>query len=425
MNGPGTTAEHFLLKALQLEADGYFTEAINYYRKAYKLKPELDTKITTFFVDGVEYDENGQMVSNEIVEADRTFKEDFTPLAVVPPKFEANDPNASKYLEENGYVVFTHMATKEQIEEAKKLFWDHVEDFTSVSRDDVSSWSNGNWPGDITNGIVADIGIGQSPFLWYLRTLPNVRKAFAGIWKDDDLLVSFDGCGTFRPVEYKQSWRTKGGWFHIDQNLYSKKGRHCVQGLMNLFHSGEYDGGYVVVPQSHHMMENAFSKYDDLCRMDSGDYYRFTRDIDFWESEKTAGYSHKHALRPIKLCLDPGDFVMWDSRTVHCNHPPTKLSDDPLAITSLKRLVGYICMTPASMATDLNSLIENRVYAFKNGMSTSHWPHEYHPTSGQPTRGVGAESPKIKLTDEDMHLIYSRKLSDVWSSEFKKVVEEQ
>ena len=38
--------------------------------------------------------------------------------------------------------------------------------------------------------------------MWYLRTLPNIKKSFSGIWEDDDLLVSFDGCGVFRPVEY-------------------------------------------------------------------------------------------------------------------------------------------------------------------------------------------------------------------------------
>ena len=44
--------------------------------------------------------------------------------------------------------------------------------------------------------------------MWYLRTLPNIKKAFASIWGDDDLLVSFDGCGVFRPIEYP---RERGG----------------------------------------------------------------------------------------------------------------------------------------------------------------------------------------------------------------------
>jgi hypothetical protein len=32
---------------------------------------------------------------------------------------------------------------------------------------------------------------------------------------------------------------------------------------------------------------------------------------ELWESD----------LKPIKICLDQGDFACWDSRTVHCNHP--------------------------------------------------------------------------------------------------------
>ncbi len=42
------------------------------------------------------------------------------------------------------------------------------------------------------------------------------------------------------------------------------------------------------------------------------DYMSFTRvdDAELWQ---------KH--QAIKLCLDAGDFAMWDSRTVHCNHP--------------------------------------------------------------------------------------------------------
>jgi hypothetical protein len=408
------TAEHYLLKALQLEAQGSLTEAISFYKKAYALKPELDTSLTTFMVDGVEYDDQGNQVFNtQFNEEDRSYKDDFAPIPLIPEKFDPGDPKAAQYLEENGYVVFSQLANSKEVEKAKGLFWDHIENFTSAQRGDVSSWKDDTWPGDPTNGIIFNIGIGQSAFLWYLRTLPNVKKAFAGIWGDSDLLVSFDGCGVFRPVEYKHTWRTKGGWFHIDQNLYQKKGRHCVQGLVNLRKSGEYDGGFVVVPQSHKMMENAFAKYSDLCQMD-GDYFRFERDADFWEDEKKriADYSHAHALQPVKICLEPGDFVMWDSRTVHCNHPPTRLSDDPSASTSLKRLVAYICMSPAKMAKDLEDLIENRVFAFNNGISTSHWPHEFYPSSGGKIPGLGGQNQQIASFPDVNLLVAGSKYSE-------------
>lgn len=95
------------------------------------------------------------------------------PLAITPRKFNVDDPEAAKYLEDNGYVilllvlyeyaknisyvVFSKAANAEQVEEAIKLFWDHVEKFTVANRSDVSSWSNDNWVGDLSNGIVSDI----------------------------------------------------------------------------------------------------------------------------------------------------------------------------------------------------------------------------------------------------------------------------
>lgn len=62
------------------------------------------------------------------------------------------------------YVVFKQLANAEQVEKAKGMFWDHIEDLTSVDRHDVSSWSDGNWPGDPTNGIIFGTFIPPPPF---------------------------------------------------------------------------------------------------------------------------------------------------------------------------------------------------------------------------------------------------------------------
>ena len=96
--------------------------------------------------------------------------------------------------------------------------------------------------------------------------------------------MSYDGCGVFRPPEVNEEWRTQGAWYHIDQNLYNRSGFHAVQvspppylylslsqvvldlisfykiqGLVNFFPSGPYDGGFVVAPKSHLMNEDAFA----------------------------------------------------------------------------------------------------------------------------------------------------------------------
>lgn len=66
-----------------------------------------------------------------------------------------------------------------------------------------------------------------------------------------------------------------------------------------------------------------------------------------------------------KLCLEPGDLAMWDSRTTHCNHPATKtltkIMNNNKESIQLRRLVGYICLTPTKFAEDKERLIKRRV----------------------------------------------------------------
>jgi len=61
-------------------------------------------------------------------------------------------------------------------------------------------------------------GIGHSELLWFVRSVPAVREAFERVWHTDDLIVSFDGAGAFRPWQIDASWKSKGGWYHVDQN---------------------------------------------------------------------------------------------------------------------------------------------------------------------------------------------------------------
>lgn len=346
---------------------------------------------------------------------------DYEPIPHTPPKFAFDDPAAKEYLDEQGYVVFKSVANEEEINQAKSLFWDFIEHGKGwegeqvIFRNDSTTWKHEWWPAERSNGILFRNGIGQSPFLWYCRTLPQVKKIFSLVWDDDDLLTSFDGCGVFRPPEVDASWTTRGGWFHIDQNCYRKQGRHAVQGLLNLYPSGENDGGFVVVPKSTHMMDNAFLIDPDICGKLKGDFVRINREAKWWTSLRRRT-TNNYDYRPVKLCLDAGDFVLWDSRCIHCNNPPTQLSEDPEAKKNLKRLAAYICMTPTRLAKNIDELVAQRVYAFQNGFSTNHWPHEFAPNSTRPYAAewpVGA--PHVKLTKEQAKLITGNKsVTDVY-----------
>ena len=104
-----------------------------------------------------------------------------------------------------------------------------------MRRSDPDTWTpEDGWLGSETNGIIANCGIGQAPFMWRLRLLPKVTEAFAAIWgcAEDELLTSFDGANVFRPWRRDPSWITKGGWYHVDQNAFNpgKAERCCIQG---------------------------------------------------------------------------------------------------------------------------------------------------------------------------------------------------
>jgi hypothetical protein len=341
-----------------------------------------------------------------------------------PPRFDSNDPHISTFFKENGYVVTKNVANKEQQDTAVSLFWDLCERSQPlIKRNDPKTWDTSHWVASPSVGIMSGYGIGQSEFLWYARLLPKVRESFSRIWNDDDLLVSYDGCGVFRPPEVNEEWRTSGAWYHIDQNLYNRPGLHAIQGLVNFFPSGPYDGGFVVVPKSHIMCDEAFARIPDLCSKKSRDYFRTPEDLEFWVEARKAisqrDITNKYDLLPVKLVLEAGDLVLWDSRTIHCSHPATR--NDPKSAGRLKRLAAYVCMTPASSAKNIEELAKYRVLAFQKGITTTHWPHEFYPSwmSREKLPGVGADV--VKLTPEQSTLITGKKLG--WDVYDEKLVE--
>lgn len=298
---------------------------------------------------------------------------DYVPTAepTEVPRFDVDDPKGYKYLEENGYVVFKEVATEEEIKKGRSLAWDFLEGLkTGIKREDPKTYDQG-WPDPFGKGIVAGDGVGQSEFLWFCRGLPKVQKIYSTIWETDSLITSFDGFCIMRPFEYNSKWKTKDGkWYHLDQNGWYKPDRICVQGLLNFYEAGLEDGGLVVVPKSHTIFSSIFKSRPKL--RNTGDFIPLTFDRDFW----TKDYKDAN-LKAIKPCAKPGDFLLWDSRTIHCNTPATKerpLPQNKGEILPPRRLVAYVCMTPSWRLNE--SIKSARINAYRLGLTTSHWPED-------------------------------------------------
>lgn len=346
---------------------------------------------------------------------------------VQSPRFDFSNPLQAKeglaYLETNGYVIVADVMTPEEIEKAKELFWEFIEGFSkrmetifpgfsaeceAINRNDPTTWDN-HWPGDSKNGIIGRYGAGQSPFAWFVRSRPKVINVFQQVWQTDDLLTSFDAFNAFRPWQLDPSWKTSGGWYHVDQNPKTKPGRVCVQGLVSLYDTTEDVGGLTVIPGSNQLFKH-LPKTQNI-----GGTHDFVPIMENHDLLKTTGR--------VLLCK-AGDLCLWDSRTVHCNSPAKEKAggcgdkgpqsdakedaqfqetlqgldwqDKHKAIKarqkkqkleyyreklkqqpkwSLLRLVCYVCMTPARFAS--SEVLALRKRAVKDTQTTSHWPHEF------------------------------------------------
>lgn len=300
----------------------------------------------------------------------------FTISEFESPRFDVDDLKFLEYLEEYGYVVIKGVASASDVAAAHDALWEFLQPACGMKKEDPSTWTDFKFHqiGSPDMGILHSNGINHSAYLWKARLLPKVRQAFASIYKDNNLLTSFDGGNIFRPWHNKsipdaELIRTRSGWFHVDQGS-KLRGLQCVQGLVTFTDADAETGGFCVIPGSHKYHDDLVSKY-------GGGGSNFVRCPMEYPALDDAQILPK---------LKAGDLLLWDSRTIHCNCPSllpsnnsnssSKGSESPLITKSpneLLRMAAYVCMTPAKWATA--EVLRTRVKLFERGKGTTHWPH--------------------------------------------------
>lgn len=216
-----------------------------------------------------------------------------------------------------------------------------------------------------------EAGIGHSDFMWYLRTRPAVKQAFQAVWNTTaDMLVSFDGAVVFRDPGLDPSWQTMAGWWHVDQH-YSRTD-HSVQGLINLLPADASSGGIGFAVGSHKLHAEYSARVARAVEANL-DAVEHTNEI--MNLSPSDPVLQRCPLRwPL---VQPGDLVLWSSRTVHAGMPAK-----PSGHNGLSRLAPLISMSPRTLAND--STLALRREAYNNGWTSTHLPHELilaHPTS--------------------------------------------
>ncbi len=225
-----------------------------------------------------------------------------------------------RHLQQHGYCVVRNVASADEIEKAKSLFWDCIEATNpGVERGDVETWQKWKVGSRVffffflfqqnfvfsqldSRGIVLDGDVLHSAGAWFLRGLPLVRQSFARVWNDDDLVCSFDSTIIWRPWTDTKLFKPRVEGLHIDQNPFDKPGLCCVQGMLPLFDVTPDVGGLAVVPDSHLDLEN-LKKRNDHWRLGG----------DFCVLSKQDPQQGKAKLVECKA----GDLILWDSRCLH------------------------------------------------------------------------------------------------------------
>lgn len=134
-----------------------------------------------------------------------------------------------------------------------------------------------------------------------------------------------------------------------------------MQGLVNLLPNGPDDGGLIVCKGGHLLSEAFHQAMKDEERIPAwtNEWYGFTDAGMKWLADQGCTWE--------KVCAEPGDLLLWDSRTPHYN-----LSSK----TSQPRFCLYTCYQPVTAATQED--LQRKKEAFESWLGTTHWAATRH-----------------------------------------------
>jgi len=271
------------------------------------------------------------------------------------------DPQWMKDLMRDGFVLVKGVITPEKAAEYVNQGEDWLEGFNlGYKRDDPSTWDVKSLPKHIKGGLYSHFSFAHSQFVWDCKTEPKIVELFETIWGTEKLTVSFDGGSLAIPLPLDQVDDNAAPWPHSDQSARRPQA-HCFQGLLNLLPNGPDDGGLMVMRGS----ANLFAQYFEEHKADAPPEGWPAVDGFTWDDEKLQWFKDR-GCEWVKPAKEPGDFVIWDSRTAHYGAFPKSQN---------KRFAVYICYKPDEYM--LPEQRQAKVEAFNRGYCTTHDPTDF------------------------------------------------
>ncbi|KAL4878102.1 hypothetical protein BJY04DRAFT_230001 [Aspergillus karnatakaensis] len=235
-----------------------------------------------------------------------------------------------------------------------------------------STWTADHLPVSFKGRMYHAYGATQEKMAWEARTEPGVIEIFEQLWETKELICSFDGMNISLPRRKDVNWSP---WPHCDQDP-NRKGMQAVQGLLNFAPNGPEDGGLMLMKGSAKLFDEFFAEKREAYAHEDAPAPELKYVDLFLFHQKDLQWFTDRGCELMKVNMEPGDFVLWDSRTMHYACLPEG---------NQIRHVQYICMTPRKFATE--QALDLKKQCFENFIGTTHWPHcNIRPAAEKPMR---------------------------------------
>ncbi|ORY91652.1 hypothetical protein BCR35DRAFT_328243 [Leucosporidium creatinivorum] len=254
-------------------------------------------------------------------------------------------------LAQDGFVVVPAIEQTKALEYRERAFkWLEARSWGNggFKRGDVSTYVNENLPVGKKGGMIHNYSGSAEQWVWDIRCEPGVVGAFAKLFGTEDLISSFDAFSIMLPG--RKDIKDLGKWEHTDQSP-------SRVGIVNLNENGPEDGGLMVLKGSAALFKEFFDieGRSEIRTWGPVDWYGFTEEQQQW--------FYSRGCEWVKVCAKPGDLILWDSRTLHYNRPPSGERD---------RVCTYVCMAPSHLASEEDRAL--RIEAFNYHRGTTHVP---------------------------------------------------
>ncbi|OAA65645.1 Phytanoyl-CoA dioxygenase [Niveomyces insectorum RCEF 264] len=258
-----------------------------------------------------------------------------------------------------GWTVVPKAISREKALAYADRGYDWLESWNlGFDRKDRSTYKTEKLPWYARSGLYARYGIGHEQFVWDIKSEPGVIGPFEKIWGTHKLLVSFDGVNLSIPEKERPKTHPMfAPWSHVDQ---SPLRRHfdCVQGIVNLLPNGPDDGGLMVLEGSSQYYNELWDRFDHK-KPAEGWHEWAQQNVD----EEMCQWLESKGCKWVKVCAEPGDLLLWDSRCIHYGAAPSSTNS---------RFAAYVCYKPEDMVPQEIKNLRRELFEKKEG--TTHDP---------------------------------------------------